>query len=36
MYGQFNTIDEANRAVIDKVVSGTPFLLDVVPAKICN
>jgi len=33
MYGQFKTIDEANRAVIDKVVSGTPFLIDVVPAK---
>ena len=33
MYGQYKTIDEANRAVIDKVVSGAPFLTDVVPAK---
>jgi len=33
MYGQFKTIDEANRAVIDKVVSSAPFLVDVVPAK---
>lgn len=33
MYGEFKTIDEANRAVIDKVVSSAPFLVDVVPAK---
>ncbi|AMW98970.1 DUF1116 domain-containing protein [Rummeliibacillus sp. G93] len=33
MYGQYNTIDEANRAVLDKIVAGAPFLLDVVPAK---
>ena len=33
MYGQFKTIDEANRAVIDKIVSSAPFLNDVVPAK---
>ncbi|WP_277585038.1 DUF1116 domain-containing protein [Psychrobacillus antarcticus] len=33
MYGQFKTIDEANRAVIDKIVSSAPFLVDVVPAK---
>lgn len=29
----YKTIDEANQAVIDKVVAGAPFLLDVVPAK---
>ncbi|WP_313468487.1 DUF1116 domain-containing protein [Carnobacterium sp.] len=29
----YKTIDEANRAVIDKIVAGAPFLLDVVPAK---
>lgn len=29
----FKTIDEANQAVIDKIVQSTPFLLDVVPAK---
>src|SRR5690606_12094803 len=33
MYGPYKTIDEANRAVIDKVVSSAPFLVDVVPAK---
>lgn len=29
----YKTIDEANKAVIDKIVAGAPFLLDVVPAK---
>ena len=29
----YKTIDEANQAVIDKIVAGAPFLLDVVPAK---
>lgn len=29
----YKTIDEANKAVIDKIVAGSPFLLDVVPAK---
>lgn len=29
----FKTIEDANQAVIDKVVQSTPFLLDVVPAK---
>lgn len=29
----FKTIDEANQAVIDKVIQSMPFLLDVVPAK---
>ncbi len=29
----FKTIDEANQAVIDKIVQSAPFLLDVVPAK---
>ena len=29
----YSTIDEANRAVIDKVVSSCPVLKDVVPAK---
>ncbi|WP_042356611.1 DUF1116 domain-containing protein [Bacillus rubiinfantis] len=33
MYGPYETIDEANRAVIDKVVGSAPFLVDVVPAK---
>lgn len=33
MYGQYQTLDEANRAVIDKVVASAPFLVDVVPAK---
>ncbi|MEH7354548.1 DUF1116 domain-containing protein [Neobacillus drentensis] len=33
MYGSYKTIDEANRAVIDKIVAGAPFLVDVVPAK---
>jgi hypothetical protein len=30
---KYNSIDEANRAVIDKVTSSAPFLIDVVPAK---
>lgn len=30
---QFKTIDEANRAVIDKITGSAPFLVDVVPAK---
>ncbi|MHC5229477.1 YlbE family protein [Enterococcus sp. LJL99] len=29
----YQTIDDANRAVIDKVIASAPFLLDVVPAK---
>ncbi|APB31500.1 DUF1116 domain-containing protein [Vagococcus teuberi] len=29
----FKTIDEANQAVIDKIVQSAPFLLDVVPSK---
>lgn len=29
----YNSIDEANRAVLDKVVGSQPFLVDVVPAK---
>ncbi|AQY50242.1 DUF1116 domain-containing protein [Listeria weihenstephanensis] len=29
----YQTIDEANRAVADKIVASAPFLLDVVPAK---
>ncbi|WP_414838547.1 DUF1116 domain-containing protein [Carnobacterium sp. TMP28] len=29
----YKTIGEANQAVIDKIVAGSPFLLDVVPAK---
>ena len=29
----FKTIDDANQAVIDKIVQSAPFLLDVVPAK---
>ena len=29
----FKTIDEANQAVIDKMVAAAPFLVDVVPAK---
>ncbi|QLK85380.1 DUF1116 domain-containing protein [Staphylococcus sp. 17KM0847] len=28
----FKTIDEANRAVVDKVIAASPFLTDVVPA----
>lgn len=28
----YNTIDEANQAVVAKIVAGSPFLLDVVPA----
>ncbi|WP_409270718.1 DUF1116 domain-containing protein [Neobacillus sp. SCS-31] len=30
---QFKTIDEANRAVIEKITGSAPFLVDVVPAK---
>ncbi|RHW40995.1 DUF1116 domain-containing protein [Neobacillus notoginsengisoli] len=30
---QFKSIDEANRAVIDKITGSAPFLVDVVPAK---
>lgn len=30
---KYNSIDEANRAVIDKVTGSAPFLIDVVPAK---
>ncbi|MGP4105887.1 DUF1116 domain-containing protein [Virgibacillus sp. L01] len=30
---KYNSIDEANRAVIDKVSGSSPFLIDVVPAK---
>lgn len=33
MYGPYQTIDEANQAVIQKIVAGAPFLVDVVPAK---
>ncbi|WP_098747718.1 DUF1116 domain-containing protein [Paenibacillus sp. EZ-K15] len=33
MYGPYQTIDEANQAVIQKMVAGAPFLVDVVPAK---
>ncbi|HEY4390577.1 MAG TPA: DUF1116 domain-containing protein [Paenibacillus sp.] len=33
MYGPYKTIDEANQAVIQKIVAGAPFLVDVVPAK---
>ncbi|MBO0437413.1 DUF1116 domain-containing protein [Vagococcus fluvialis] len=29
----FKTIEDANQAVIDKVIQSAPFLLDVVPAK---
>lgn len=29
----YQTIDEANQAVISKIVAGSPFLLDVVPAN---
>lgn len=29
----YKTIDDANRAVIDKIVASSPMLLDVVPAK---
>ncbi|MBO1198738.1 DUF1116 domain-containing protein [Staphylococcus simiae] len=29
----YQTIDEANQAVIDKMVAAAPFLVDVVPAK---
>lgn len=32
MLGKFKTIDEANQAVIDKIMVATPFLEDVVPA----
>ncbi|WP_217587215.1 DUF1116 domain-containing protein [Lentibacillus saliphilus] len=30
---QYNSIDEANRAVIDRITGSAPFLVDVVPAK---
>lgn len=30
---KFNSIDEANKAVIDKIAGAAPFLIDVVPAK---
>jgi hypothetical protein len=30
---KYNSIDEANQAVIDKITSAQPFLMDVVPAK---
>lgn len=33
MYGPYQTLDEANKAVINKIVASTPFLMDVVPAK---
>lgn len=33
MTNEFKTIDEANQAVIAKVLAATPFLMDVVPAK---
>ncbi len=33
MYGPYKMIDEANQAVIDKIVGSAPFLVDVVPAK---
>ncbi|MGV2805109.1 DUF1116 domain-containing protein, partial [Clostridium perfringens] len=33
MYGPYQTIYEANQAVIQKIVAGAPFLVDVVPAK---
>lgn len=33
MYGPYRTIDEANQAVIQKIIAGAPFLVDVVPAK---
>ena len=29
----YNTMNEANRAVLDKIVGSAPFLVDVVPAK---
>ncbi|MCJ0932885.1 DUF1116 domain-containing protein [Virgibacillus halodenitrificans] len=30
---KYNSMDEANKAVIDKIVGSAPFLVDVVPAK---
>lgn len=30
---KYNSLNEANRAVIDKIVSAQPYLVDVVPAK---
>ena len=33
MTSEYKTIDEANQAVIDKILAATPFLMDVVPAK---
>ena len=32
----YQTIDEANQAVAAKIVAGSPFLVDVVPAKSCQ
>lgn len=29
----YNTIDDANQAVIQKIILASPVLLDVVPAK---
>lgn len=30
---QYNSVNEANKAVVDKIVGAAPFLVDVVPAK---
>lgn len=30
---KYNSIDEANKAVVEKIVNSAPFLVDVVPAK---
>ena len=30
---KYNSMDEANRAVIEKISGSAPFLVDVVPAK---
>ncbi|HLQ72124.1 MAG TPA: DUF1116 domain-containing protein [Bacillota bacterium] len=30
---KYNSVDEANKAVVDKIVGSAPFLVDVVPAK---
>ncbi|MUV38286.1 uncharacterized protein JNUCC1_02124 [Lentibacillus sp. JNUCC-1] len=30
---KYNSVDEANKAVIDQIVGSAPFLVDVVPAK---
>lgn len=29
----YANIEEANNAVVSKIIAGSPFLLDVVPAK---